>query len=74
MLYILVIRMHIYIQYTCGICEIFIENPTQRYSLALPVPGCKDPQGTANIQTAQLAFTAAVGLRSPQAERICVLA
>ena len=26
--------------------EIFIENSTQRYSLTLPVPGCKDPQGT----------------------------
>ena len=65
--------MHIYIQYTCGICKIFIENPTQRYSLTLPVPGCKDPQGTANIQTAQHQFTAAVGLRSPQIGRTCVL-
>ena len=47
MLYIVEIRMHIYI-YTVHLCnmEIFIENSTQRYSLTLPVPGCKDPQGT----------------------------
>ena len=34
--------------------NIYFEIPTQRLSSTLSVQGCKDPQGTANIQTAQL--------------------
>ena len=34
--------------------NIYIEILTQRLSSTLSVQGCKDPQGTANIQTAQL--------------------